>query len=671
MVFRQIADEPPDVYSVTRSTESNFDGVARSQVCGHGVFAKLRLLPKGGTKEERAPLNPNHSGRFIKRKNKQLHSGSPFDLIPLENGGGHFGQSGMSDETSSSSSDHSFEARSHASGGKQIVQFKAHNNALEIDTGINSLSSMEDSCHEGHQLTPRASNSTPSQHFDESMEKSPHHQTFSEDPSPDFFTSHSCDFPSIPEVAAENPTTVDNKSIDDKMVKVLKDMILLQQKNLQTLADKNEMYRNRLSASHERVVDLRQEQLDQKDKIIKLQFEREAFEAEAIWLREELLALKNQVKSIQNEKASPNADMNEVFPPVATSEIRWTRAQKYVTNRKTFDADLKEPSEAVSPRAHSETMGTPPRRALYIITDMDTMPQTVQSLPKKKDADASPRPVGLVITDANDSHETGNALSALSSDTRNSPRSPHRCGAELDLSRTSEHPSPEPITIAQSINLRCGMSPLRIKTDGDALTEPVPASPSLCTSSATSTRLPLSPRLPLTPRSPKYMEMRFTHAQKSTFSPKPEQDSSRTTNHITPNVPQKTAVWEESEDDSRYARAQMKVLAMIKEDIKSKDPHAFEKIKNGPLGDRDCSGKAIMVSDVAKNDGVEMRVMKLHTSLATMQLKISSLDKGVIGNQRQVSESTHVASESRPLDVHYRLAGVTTKPSYDGTDSSI
>jgi hypothetical protein len=115
----------------------------------------------------------------------------------------------------------------------------------------------------------------------------------------------------------------------------------------------------------------------------------------------------------------------------------------------------------------------------------------------------------------------------------------------------------------------------------------------------------------------------------------------------------------------------MKVLAMIKEDIKSKDPHAFEKIKNGPLGDRDCSAKAIMVSDVAKNDGVEMRVMKLHTSLATMQLKISSLDKGVIGNQRQVSESTHVASESRPLDVHYRLAGVTTKPSYDGTDSSI
>jgi hypothetical protein len=697
MVFRKIADEPLDMYSIIRSPDSDSDGVARSNVCGHGVFTKLRLLPKGGTKEERAFLNPNHSGRFIKRKNKQLHSGSPFDLSPLENGRRDLGQTGMSDETSSSSSYHSFQARSHASGGERIAQFEAHN-TLEIDNDINNLSSMEDSCHGGHQRTPRASNSTPKQHFDEYMEEPPQHQMFPRDPSPDFFTSHSSILSSVEEVALDeeyngfmnqsfpldsiisckescddgeqNPTTVDNQSNEERMVTAMKDMILLQQGNLQTLADKNEMYRDRLSASHERVVDLRQEQLDQKDKIIKLQFEREAFEAEAIWLREELLALKNQVKAIQNEKAGPKAEMNEVLPPVASSEIRWTRAQQYVVNRKTFDG-LEEALEAISPRVRSETTGTAPRPALRIITDVDPMPQTVQSSPEKMNANASPRSVRLVVTGANPSPETGSASSALSSDTRNAPQSVRRFGAERDPLPSSDHLSPELINAAKSINSRCGVSSLRIKTDVDLLTEPVPASPAR--ESFASPKVTAASGL--SPRSPKYTETRFANIQKTTFSPKSNQDSSRTTFRIIPHVPQKTTVMDESEADSRYARAQMKVLAMIKEDIKSKDPLAFEKIQNGPLGDRDSSAKVTIVSNVAKNDDIEMRVMKLHTSLVKMQLEIFSPDKGVVGNHdrnygHQDSMSTNVAPASKPLDVHYRLTG-GRKLSFDGTDNSI
>ena len=296
-----------------------------SRICGQGVFTKLRLLPKAGTKEEKTFLN--HENRrigFSKRKNKQLHSGSPFDLSLIDsrtNFQPH--EAYMSGETSTSSSTFSFQARSSHSAGEPIAQFEFHG-VSETVNGFSSISSIDTNSEVGLDPTPKASNSKPPppHYMEDTLEPVQRHPR-KKVASPNLFTSHSSSLSAVDEVASNEDYGGDfhanqsfqstisskescdgddvissasrrNKDTQERMINAMKDMIVQQQKNIQDLDKKNHMYRSRLVASHDRVVDLRKEQMDQKDSIIKLQFERESFEAEAIWLREELLALKSQ-----------------------------------------------------------------------------------------------------------------------------------------------------------------------------------------------------------------------------------------------------------------------------------------------------------------------------------------------------------------------------------------
>jgi hypothetical protein len=84
----------------------------------------------------------------------------------------------------------------------------------------------------------------------------------------------------------------------ENLLVAMRDTIVQQQENLQMLAIKNQQYRDRLAASHDRVQSLRKDHLGSMDAIIKLQFERESFEAEAVWLREELKTIRNELAKL-------------------------------------------------------------------------------------------------------------------------------------------------------------------------------------------------------------------------------------------------------------------------------------------------------------------------------------------------------------------------------------
>ena len=126
----------------------------------------------------------------------------------------------------------------------------------------------------------------------------------------------------------------------EKVLVSMREMILQQQDNLQELADKNNRYRQKLEMSNDRILHLRKEQLDQKDAITKLQFERESFEAEAVWLREELKTIRKELLDISTcsgtdndgrragEQGMPGAGtvgLEPNGPPTATTSTMPTR----------------------------------------------------------------------------------------------------------------------------------------------------------------------------------------------------------------------------------------------------------------------------------------------------------------------------------------------------------
>jgi hypothetical protein len=137
--------------------------------------------------------------------------------------------------------------------------------------------------------------------------------------------------------------SLDSNLSDLDMLVNMRNLILKQQHNLELLNNKNNIYRESLEASHGRVQDLRKDHLDSMDSMIKLQFERESFEAEAVWLREELKAIRGELGSLKQPKldgkegetdAKDSAIRISSPSKEATSEVRWSRTQSFLLSLK-------------------------------------------------------------------------------------------------------------------------------------------------------------------------------------------------------------------------------------------------------------------------------------------------------------------------------------------------
>ena len=140
----------------------------------------------------------------------------------------------------------------------------------------------------------------------------------------------------------------------------MRDTILQQQENLQELAIKNQKYRDRLAASQNRVHALCKNHLGSMDAIVRLQFERESFEAEALLLREELKKIRKEFTMLNRNRAGDKVTTEQlveqlISPIKATSEIRWTRAQGSILyqHNEADDQDQRPVEEPFSPYNNS------------------------------------------------------------------------------------------------------------------------------------------------------------------------------------------------------------------------------------------------------------------------------------------------------------------------------
>jgi len=574
-----------------------------TKVCGQGVFTKLRLLPRGGTKEDNvSPTYKNRRTRFSKRKNKQLHSGSPFDLTPIDLRTPH--QTFMTEDSSIC---HSFQARSIQSDGEPIAQFEVLHTIDDVSNGFISLSSMGDSSRDRRDPTPRATNSKqPNDKAKKSQHLKPQDHlinsqslivsAFDEAPTGDHQSFQSTisskeSGDAIDDIAAKD------KEKQEQMVTAMKNMIIKQQHNLSTLAEKNQVYRNRLVASHDRVIDLRKEHLEQKDAISKLQFERESFEAEAIWLREELLSMKDQIQSLANNSTESQPNLESMTPNSqhrpdratrdrASSETRWSRPQGFILDRNKDCPFVEDEVALTSPRADI-LAPTTIRPNLRVITDAEPSSPISHS----PDNNVALRPAVTQLTPNNNESRFAKAPTKISSPTSEASPSPSLIPRQLSLSS-----------------------------------------------------------------------------------------------------PRQTASITESDADLQWARDQMKTLALIKKDIKSRDSVAAEKFQNGPTGNKEMSPRAFIVTSSPKSI-LQSRVMKLRATLEKMQInkkdnKIKMVENrdesnslrtevGLTGqegngNKREildvgVYQRADVVKRSE-LRVHYQLKG-RVRMSHDGIDS--
>jgi hypothetical protein len=150
------------------------------------------------------------------------------------------------------------------------------------------------------------------------------------------------------------------KEEEEKALIAMRDTILQQQENLQRLAIKNQQYRDRLAESHGRVKSLYRNHLGSVEAIVKLQFERESFEAEAVLLREELKKIRNELSMLHKDKDCDvrKGDLHfgmQMANNKATSEIRWSRGQGSILYHQgqTIDHDPHPVEEPLTPASFS------------------------------------------------------------------------------------------------------------------------------------------------------------------------------------------------------------------------------------------------------------------------------------------------------------------------------
>lgn len=103
---------------------------------------------------------------------------------------------------------------------------------------------------------------------------------------------------------SNNDSSIRDQRIE-RMMTSMQAIIMQQEDNLQSLEEQNRLYREKLACFQDHIFSLKKEQLNQKNEIHKLNFERESFEAEAMSLKEELRTIRaelNSAKKFRKEK---------------------------------------------------------------------------------------------------------------------------------------------------------------------------------------------------------------------------------------------------------------------------------------------------------------------------------------------------------------------------------
>lgn len=97
------------------------------------------------------------------------------------------------------------------------------------------------------------------------------------------------------------PKSVKDRRIE-QMIRSMQEIIMQQEENLNALGSQNAQYRENMSLFQDHVLNLKKEQVDQRNEILKLQYERESYEAEALSLREELKTMRDELARAKSER---------------------------------------------------------------------------------------------------------------------------------------------------------------------------------------------------------------------------------------------------------------------------------------------------------------------------------------------------------------------------------
>ena len=108
--------------------------------------------------------------------------------------------------------------------------------------------------------------------------------------------------------AVRLPPPRERKSTKDRrleqMIRSMQEVIMQQEENIRTLGMENAHYRENMASFQEHVMNLKKEQVDQKNEIHKLHFERESYEAETTSLREELKTMRSELIRSKSERGT-------------------------------------------------------------------------------------------------------------------------------------------------------------------------------------------------------------------------------------------------------------------------------------------------------------------------------------------------------------------------------
>jgi hypothetical protein len=125
-----------------------------------------------------------------------------------------------------------------------------------------------------------------------------------------------------------SPTPSEESSLPDDSIKLhalnaMRDVVHKQQETLQAMASQNHQYRRKLGAAETTYHSLQKDQTGQKNVIDQLQMEKDSFEAEALFLREEMQTIRQELDMLRSAIRAPIVTAPApapVFAPVVYGE---------------------------------------------------------------------------------------------------------------------------------------------------------------------------------------------------------------------------------------------------------------------------------------------------------------------------------------------------------------
>jgi hypothetical protein len=133
-------------------------------------------------------------------------------------------------------------------------------------------------------------------------------------------------------LSPKNIKDTENSKEVESMLKSMRDLILQQQQTLSTMGAQNHQYRLKIAAYQDHFLEMRNEGCNQREQLYRLQLERDSFETEARWFRDEIINLRQEMSSLRMKQ-----DENM---------LRTFHAEEFVTTPRASNTHAK-PSEAI------------------------------------------------------------------------------------------------------------------------------------------------------------------------------------------------------------------------------------------------------------------------------------------------------------------------------------